>query len=159
MIFELTLLADESLVQAGWQEPPTAALLAPAVKLLSQGPTGRAPLPLPGAPELQWSAAPGRAITSVRLEGRVVLVGVALHGTDASEESALLELWLAALRDTPAIQKLHGTETQAFEVFRVMKDRPLCAAVLFPEGTLEEQKALVDLHRAIAWALVTARWP
>ena len=34
----------------------------------------------------------------------------------------------------------------------------MTASVMLPEGTREESKALLDLHRSIAFALLSAKW-
>jgi hypothetical protein len=152
-LFECVLFADQTLAQAAWVEPATLHDLAAVVEILKRGPISRAPLPL--APyELQWRAEPGSAITTVRREGHVVLLSVVLE----HEGAELLDVWLEALRGSKSIQLLHGDDKQAFEVLRRLPQRPMSASVMMPEGTREEAKALLDLHRTIAFALLSAKW-
>lgn len=151
-LFELTLLADQSLVQAAWVMPSDLLHIPDVVSLLKQGPEGRGPL---SGRELQWSAQPGQAISTVRVQGRVTLLSIALCDSGASE---LLELWLAQLRAMPSLKLLNAGDPMAFEIIRRIRERPLSASVLLPEGTREENKALLDLQRAVSFSLLSARW-
>jgi hypothetical protein len=151
-LFELTLLADQSLVQAAWVLPADLLHVPEVVEVLRQGPVGRAPLL---GRELQWNAQPGQAISTVRFEGRVNLLSIALT---ASEPPDLLDLWLAQLREMPSLKLLNAADPLAFEIIRRIRERPLCASVLLPEGTREESKDLLDLQRTISFSLLSARW-
>jgi hypothetical protein len=150
--FDLSLLADQSLVQAGWVESVPDDLLQATVRLLQQGSAGRAQV-RPQV-EVQWSFEPTRGIATVRREGRVTLLMVLVRG----EEPELLATWLAELRKAPPIRTLHGDDPEAFEIVRRMPYRPFSASVLLPEGTREEQKPLVDFGRALAMAFFSAQW-
>jgi hypothetical protein len=150
-LFECVLLADQSLVRAVWVAPTEMVDVPQVVEILKQGHTGRAPL---GEYELQWRAEPGSAITTVRKGGHVVLMSVAV--IDSAAE--LLQVWLTALRGAKPIAQLHGDDPQAFDVIRHLRQRPMLASVLLPEGSREESKALLDLHRSVAFALLSANW-
>jgi hypothetical protein len=139
-------------VQAAWVLPTDLLHVAEVVPVLKQGPAGRAQLL---GRELQWNAQPGQAISTVRLEGRVNLVSIALT---ASEPSDLLDLWLAQLREMPSLKLLNAADPMAFEIIRRIRERPLCASVLLPEGPREENKHLLDLQRTISFSLLSARW-
>jgi hypothetical protein len=150
-IFDLTLLADQSLVQAAWVLPEDLLHLPAAVEVLKTGSVGRAPLM---GRELQWNAQPGQAISTMRVEGRVTLLSIALAG----EGGELLELWIASLRAMPSIRLVNANEAHAFEIIRRVRERPLSASVLLPEGSREEQKELLDLQRSVSFALLSAQW-
>jgi hypothetical protein len=151
-LFELTLLADQSLVQAAWVLPADLLHIPEVVKVLRQGPSGRADLL---GRELQWNAQPGEAISTVRVQGRVTLLSIALGGSEPSE---LLDLWLTQLRAMPSLKLLNAADPMAFEIIRRIRERPLSASVLLPEGTREENKDLLNLQRAVSFSLLSARW-
>ena len=151
-LFELTLLADQSLVQAAWVLPADLLHVPEVVEVLRRGPSGRAPL---AGRELQWNAQPGQAISTVRVKGRVTLLSIALSDSEPSE---LLTLWLAQLRAMPSLQLLNAADPLAFEIIRRIRERPLSASVLLPEGSREENKDLLDLQRAVSFSLLSARW-
>jgi hypothetical protein len=150
-IFDLTLLADQSLVQAAWVLPEDLLHVPAAVEVLKTGSVGRAPLL---GRELQWNAQPGQAISTMRVEGRVTLLSIALAG----EGVELLDLWIASLRSMPSIRLVNANEAHAFEIIRRVRERPLSASVLLPEGTREEQKELLDLQRSVSFSLLNAHW-
>jgi hypothetical protein len=155
--FELVLLADQSLVQAGWVAVRDVPALDAAAKLLAAGPAGRAELPLPGV-SLKWTFEPQLGISTAYKDGRMMLLSVLL-GTPASpNEPQMLSLWMDGLRGAPPVKQVNGDDPEAFEIFRRVRERPLCASVLLPEGTRDECKALVDFHRGVAAALFTAKW-
>ena len=150
--FELTLLADQSLVQAGWVQ---AGAVEAAARLLARGPAGRGPTPLAGI-SLKWSFEPGLGLATYFKEGRMLLLSLLLGG--AAREPEALDLWMDGLRGAPPVKQVNGDDPEAFEIFRRLRDRPLCASVLLPEGSREECKALLDFHRGVAAALFNARW-
>jgi hypothetical protein len=150
-LFELTLLADQSLVQAAWVLPADLLHVPSVVEVLKAGPVGRGPLQ---GRELQWNAQPGQAISTIRVQGRVTLLSIAL--TEPAGD--LLGLWLASLRAMPSVRLLNAADPMAFEVIRRVRERPLSASVLLPEGTREENKELLDLQRAVSFSLLSARW-
>jgi hypothetical protein len=151
-LFELTLLADQSLVQAAWVLPADLLHIPPVVEVLRRGSEGRAELL---GRELQWSAQPGQAISTVRVQGRVTLLSIAIASEEPSE---LLELWLAQLRAMPSLKLLNAADPMAFEIIRRLRERPISASVLLPEGSREENKDLLDLQRAVSFSLLSARW-
>jgi hypothetical protein len=150
-IFDLTLLADQSLVQAAWVLPEDLRHVEDAVEVLKAGSIGRAPLM---GRELQWNAQPGAAISTMRLEGRVTLLSIALM----REGGELLDLWISSLRAMPSIRMVNANDANAFEIIRRVRERPLSASVLLPEGTREEQRELLDLQRSVSFALLSAQW-
>jgi hypothetical protein len=155
--FEVVLLADQSLVQAGWVGLADVGAREPAAKLLASGPTGRADLPLPGV-SLKWTFEPQLGITTAFTGARMTLLSVLLGSPASPREGEMLGLWVSMLRSAPPVKQLNGDDPEAFEIFRRVRDRPLAASVLLPEGSREECKALVDFHRGVAAALFTAKW-
>jgi hypothetical protein len=91
----------------------------------------------------------------VRVQGRVTLLSIAIASEEPSE---LLELWLAQLRAMPSLKLLNAADPMAFEIIRRLRERPISASVLLPEGSREENKDLLDLQRAVSFSLLSARW-
>jgi hypothetical protein len=150
-LFELALLADQSLVQATWVLPADLLHVPSVVEVLKQGPVGRGDLL---GRELQWNTQRGQAISTLRVQGRVTLLSIAL--TDPGD--GVLDLWLASLRAMPSVSLLNAADPMAFEIIRRIRERPLSASVLLPEGTREENKELLDLQRSVSFSLLSARW-
>ena len=155
--FELVLLADQSLVQAGWVELATAPSRDAATSLLSSGPVGRAELPLPKT-ALKWTFEPQLGITTAFVNGHMTLLSALLGSPASPREPEMLAAWMAGLRGAPPVKQINGDDPEAFEIFRRMRERPLCASVLLPEGSREDCKDLLDFHRGVASAFFTARW-
>jgi hypothetical protein len=88
------------------------------------------------------------------MQGRVTLLSIAL--TEPGD--GVLDLWLASLRAMPSVSLLNAADPMAFEIIRRIRERPLSASVLLPEGTREENKELLDLQRSVSFSLLSARW-
>ena len=152
--FELVLLPSQQPVQAGWVAVADMKATHAARAVLSAGPQGHAPLPLADA-TMRWTFAPQLGITTIYVRKQVALVSL-LVGEPG--EPGLAKAWLDNLRATKPVQELNQGDPEAFEIFRRMRERPLCASVLFPTPSRDECKAVVDFHRAVAALLFTADW-
>ena len=86
------------------------------------------------------------------------LLSVLLGSPASSRETEMLDLWMQGMRAAPPVKQLNGGDPEAFEIFRRIRERPLAASVLLPEGSREDARELLDFHRGVAAALFTARW-
>jgi hypothetical protein len=155
--FELVLLADQSLVQAGWLDAELVPERAAAAAVLAAGPAGRGATALPGV-TLKWTFEPGLGLVTAYSDGRVALLGILLGGPPSPREEEMLAAWIGQLRAATLLSRLNGEDPEAFEIFRRLRDRPLAAAVLLPEGSRQDCQALVQFQRGVAAAFLTARW-
>jgi hypothetical protein len=74
------------------------------------------------------------------------------------KNAPLVDVWLSALRGSKSIAIVNGNDPHSFEVLSRLPQRPMTASVMLPEGSAEEAKAVLDLHRSIAFALLSATW-